>query len=93
MVMWLDSVSRVSKEILLLMRKELLISLFSVRDLRYRPVQLLSVLIAAIFDLLLLLRTQRVVNFFGDLEFEIDGDMRTGTGRSGRISRRVVVIR
>lgn len=62
------------------MHQELFLPLLRVIDLRYRPIQLLPLVLAASIDFFLLLVGQFVVNFFGDLEFEVDGDVRGGTG-------------
>jgi len=60
---------------------EFFLPLFTVLDCRYRPVQLVSLLLAASIDFLLLLVTQFVESCFRDLEFEADGDVRAGAGR------------
>ena len=56
-------------------------SLLDVLDARYRPIHFLPFLLTTLVNLLLLVCTQRVVDLLCNLEFEIDGDMGTGTGR------------
>lgn len=43
-----------------------------------------------VVDFLLLLRAQRVVDLLSNFEFEVDGNVRTGSRRLDRISSRVV---
>jgi hypothetical protein len=80
-------------DILLLVQTEFLVPLFIVLNLRRRSVRLVSFLLATLVDLFLLLRTQRVVSFPGDLELEVDGNMGGRTGRIDRVGGRVVLIR
>jgi len=74
-----------------LMDKEFCLPLFGILELRYHLVQLLRLALATNIDFFLLLRTQFVVNFLSDLDFEADGDVRTGSSR--RTWGRVVLVR
>jgi hypothetical protein len=75
------------------MHKEFIPSLLGVGDLWYRPVHLLPLILTTIIDHLLILRTQRVIDFFRNLEFEVYGDVGTGTRHLNRIGGRVVLVR
>ena len=67
-------------------------SLLDVLDARYRPIHLLPFLLTTLINLLFLACAQIVVDLLCDLEFEIDGDMGTGTGRLDRIGSGIIAV-
>ena len=75
------------------MHKEFLVPLFHVGDLWYQHVQLLPLFLAAIVDRILFLLGQLVVFFSGNLEFEVNGDVSSGSGWIRQIGGWVVIIR
>ena len=84
---------RCDREILPLMFKELLISFLAAFDLWYRPIHFLPLLFTTLVNFFLLLRAQRIVDFSHHLEFEVDGNVGTGTRRPDCIRNRVVIVR
>ena len=75
------------------MHKEFLVPLLDVFNLRYCPVHLLPIFLTTIVDPFLLVCTQRLVDLLCNLEFEVDGDVRSGTRCIDRISSGVVTVR
>ena len=75
------------------MQREFFIPLFNVRDFLDCPIYLISLLLSTTVKLFLLLRRQRVVDFPGNLEFKVNGNVRGGTRCIGRVGGRVVLIR
>ena len=59
-----------------MMQGKLCLSLFVIRNVQYRPILLRLILLTAIVDPLLLIQTQCIVDLFGNLEFEVDRNMR-----------------
>lgn len=96
MIKWLDRAIRYrrqhGKDILLLMFEEFLISLLDACDLRYRPMHLLPLLFTTMVDLFPLLFAQRIVDLPGNLELEVDGNVRT-TRWIDRIGGGVIILR
>lgn len=63
------------------MFNELFSSLLSIRDFRDCPIQLQPLCVTTIIDFLPLFRAQRIVDVLGNLELEVDGNVRARASR------------